>query len=577
MNVRLLALSIGFWAASLGVAGAEALYDVDISGVPSSILAGFKNDSQLIRLEKVPPEDDLGLMRRADMDAQSLRVAMRGDGYFGAKVDVRIDRSGDVPVVHLVMDKGDVYNIGAYALVVEPDVGLVKRDELPVGQPALVQTVLAPEGLVLEQLTQTGYPVPQATQRVLHVNHVKKQVDVDIVIASGPKVRFGATEFEGLKNIDESYLRRRVAWKEGELFDVRLVDKTRRDLSATGLIRSMDIVYDANGHAMMPVMIDVHEAKMRSIGAGAGYSTSTGLEANVFWEHRNLFGAGEKLKVALDGGLETQMLSVAFAKPDLFKSRDYKFSSQLKIGQEDLEAYKKRTVSSVNTISWKVNSHLELSGGFGLEQSRVTPKNTGIPATFTLLSVPMMALYNTVDNALDPRSGIKLAVGVTPYYALNKKHSFNLFDVIGSHYWPISDTFVWANRARFAVLAGGDLSDIPADKRLYSGGSGSVRGFGYQKLGPQDANGKPTGGKALLELGTEIRYDLTDTIGVVGFVEGGRLSESVGGGGDLKWGGGIGGRYKTVAGPVRLDVAVPFNKERGDRAYQIYVGLGQAF
>jgi translocation and assembly module TamA len=112
------------------------------------------------------------------------------------------------------------------------------------------------------------------------------------------------------------------------------------------------------------------------------------------------------------------------------------------------------------------------------------------------------------------------------------------------------------------------------------GGAGSVRAFGFQKAGPVDAAGDPTGGVSALGLGGELRFRASDTIGVVPFVEGGRayasrlpdLSQT------LFWGGGIGLRYITPIGPVRADVAVPVNRRSGvDDPFQIYLSLGQAF
>lgn len=577
------------------MAAGARFYEVKIDGVPGAVKSGFENDSQLISLEDVAVDGIDGIRRRAEVDAQSLHVAMRATGHFGAKVTIEIDEPAQgtdaLPVVRLIMDEGPVYKILKYDLALEGDsqrtgasTALASAREIIakeapelLGQDALVSHVLGLEKQVMQDLVQHGYPVPDARQRILRVDHKKAGIDVDIIIDTGPYVHFGDTSFSGLKRVKERFLKRRIAWKEGEVFDVKKVESTRKALMATGVVSALEIIYDPRGAAYMPVDILIYEAKMRSIGAGGEYSTSQGVRANVFWEHRNVFGAAEKFRVSVEGGLDNREVSFAFSKPDMFGTKAISLRNTLKVVDSNLEAYKKRAVTSVNMLSWRITPHLEVAGGLGLEQSQITPKGGGKKGNFTLLSVPMTAWFDNTNSALDATKGVRAAVGVTPYQALNKGVSFSLFDVSASHYLGVSSSLVWANRARFAMIAGGTLDDIPADKRLYSGGSGSVRGYGYQKLGPIGENGKPSGGKALLELASEIRYDLTPTIGVVGFVEGGRLSKTVSGSGDILWGTGVGVRYRTIAGPIRFDVAVPINKRRGEDAYQIYMGLGQAF
>ncbi len=123
-----------------------------------------------------------------------------------------------------------------------------------------------------------------------------------------------------------------------------------------------------------------------------------------------------------------------------------------------------------------------------------------------------------------------------------------------------------------------DIANVAADRRLYAGGAGSVRGYAYQNLGPRDGGGNNTGGRSAFLVSAEARYRLTDQLGVVAFVDAGNAyASTVPDFGDIKVGVGAGVRYMTAVGPIRFDVAVPLQPRSGDPAVAVYVGLGQAF
>ncbi|MFM6854056.1 MAG: BamA/TamA family outer membrane protein, partial [Sphingopyxis sp.] len=120
-------------------------------------------------------------------------------------------------------------------------------------------------------------------------------------------------------------------------------------------------------------------------------------------------------------------------------------------------------------------------------------------------------------------------------------------------------------------------SAIAPSRRYYAGGGGSVRGFGYQAIGPLDAQGDPTGGKSLLELAAEARIRF-GTFSIVPFVDAGNVSDgSMPGLDDLRVGAGVGVRYHSNFGPIRVDVGTPINRRAGDSLVGVYVSLGQAF
>ena len=153
--------------------------------------------------------------------------------------------------------------------------------------------------------------------------------------------------------------------------------------------------------------------------------------------------------------------------------------------------------------------------------------------------------------------------------------------VSASTYWKVdaAGRAILAGRVALGSLDGAPLDPLPADQRIYVGGGGTIRPYGYQMAGALAPNNDPIGGKSSLVLNFESRIKVTDTIGVVPFVDAGSYYESSVPQLDqrLFYGVGLGLRYYTPFGPLRLDLATPLYKRSADSWVQVYVSLGEAF
>lgn len=583
LNAFLVFLLLLLWGA--GAVHAENIdYTVTISGVDDAALKNtLEEKSLLFKLSDKKPETTAALDRRIKNDLTAFKSILKEHGYYGANLTHKISKESEKKQIVISVEPGPPYTIQAFTLhwpkEEPPDLPMLKALKLPIGETALPGTILDTEQSILNILMQNGFPFPQTGGKKLFVHHETRSVSVELFFDTGEIAHFGPVTVTGLKRLEKAFVDRRIRWKEGELFNIKKIASTRKNLSGSGVITSVDIQYGTpHEDGTIPVTLDIKESKHRSVGTGIAYSTIQGPTGKAFWEHRNLFGQAEKLRIKAEGGTSTYALGATLVKPDMWDNKNLDWQNTLDFRQDFLEAYDSASASGRSVLHYKYSQTSSVSGGVAIEHNQI--KETGEPdKNFTLISLPVTYRYDNTDDLLNPRKGTRFDIGLTPYQVLNEQNSFIKTETGASHYIPAGDRFVWANWARAALINGQALESIPADKRLYAGGGGSVRGYGYQLLGPLDENNNPTGGRMALELGSEGRYKFTDTLEGVAFFEGGRLSENLEWSGNSKflWGTGTGIRYHTPIGPLRFDVAVPLDKREPDNAFQFYISLGQAF
>ena len=238
------------------------------------------------------------------------------------------------------------------------------------------------------------------------------------------------------------------------------------------------------------------------------------------------------------------------------------------------------SLSRVATPIWQKRWTYSLGAELLASRENQSDVTTATRATYFIASLPLQLGYDRSNSLLDPTRGFRLGARVSPEAQKQSGGGFGTYGRVlldASGYFPIGDSIVLAARTRVGTIAGIDRDDIAPSRRLYAGGGGSVRGFGYQQLGPKDASGDPIGGRSLTEFALEARYRFGN-FGVVPFVDAGQVGEgispTVSG---LRVGAGIGGRYYTNFGPFRIDVATPIARKKGESKLAVYLSIGQAF
>jgi translocation and assembly module TamA len=332
------------------------------------------------------------------------------------------------------------------------------------------------------------------------------------------------------------------------------------------------------------------KAKVRTIAGSLGYDTGEGFKAEASWEHRNLFPPEGALKVRAVAGTREQLAGVTFRRNN-FHGRDKVLTVDAYGSTVDFKAYDSRTVSLVATLerlsnilfqkpfSWSIGLEATATG----ERQRDVNGILGPRQTYFIGALHGYAQIDTSDVLLNPTHGWRLSGRLSPTTSrTNSAQSFYVEgELEGDYYLPVGDKVVLAGRAKAASITGAPLSAIAPSRRLYAGGGGSVRGYGYQAIGPHNSQGDPTGGRSLVELSAEARIQtgfLDGALQVVPFVDAGTVgSSSTPSFHEIKIGAGVGVRYLTGFGPVRIDVGVPLNPGPKDARVGVYVGLGQAF
>lgn len=597
-------------------------YQLSIESLPNPLLErSIIETSMLERLRESAPVGAFGLISRANSDIDRIDQVLRSFGYYDALISIRIDGRdlsdpGLLPqlkqrqpatsvTVDLRIDPGPLYRIDRVQLEGQVPPAAHAAFTLEPGEPATAPEVLAAGIAVLDALQEDGFPLARVPAPTVIVNHWTRTMAVTYQIDPGERLPLGEIEIIGLERLREGYVRRRLGLMPGEPFSPNRLEAARRALIASDALASARLTPatkpDASGR--LPLRLEVVERPLRVLRLAGAYSSDEGGSISVSWSHRNLFGGAERLTL----GGEISQLSAGsigdindFARaslriPDLWR-RDLDLQLELGAVSERLDAYDRDALTASALFEQRVSERLSLGAGIGVEHARIV--QDGPAQDFRLLSLPITAGWDSSDDPLDPRRGLRLAAQLTPtpWVQGDDGDNFVRTRLVGATYLDLSERTadsesqtdgatpkllgrrVLALRLAIGRILGANSSAIPPDWRFYAGGGGSVRGYPYQSIGPRTANGSPAGGDALFEGSLELRQRIGARWGIATFVDIGDVSaDGFRGFGNLAAGVGLGARFHTPIGPIRVDLASPLTEAEGDASVQLYIGIGQAF
>jgi len=603
-------------------------YTLRIQGSEDAdLLKTLEDVSSLYRLRKEAPPDGEGLVRRAAADLRRLPEALAGSGYYAGQIAVRVEgvtvsegtvaaaaraaeaaRGRALVPVKIAVDPGPLYRLRTIRVVDKagrpfPETLLPPRlTRLDGEAPARSATVLAKEAAIVDRLRAQGHPFAKVVTRDPVVDDAARVMDVTFTLDPGPKAGIGEIAVRGTGGLDPAVVRSFVYAEPGDPYAPKAIADMRRALTKVEGLGSIRVregeALDAQGN--LPIFVEVTERERNLIGVAARYSTVDGPGIWAYYANRNLFGGGETLRVDADlsylgndlyatqrklAGIKSDgfggRLSATFVKPALWGTRN-DLVANVFAGREAQQSY------VVDSAGGTVGIRHRFSDSFfaqaGVEGQGGRSQDALGRIDYRLVGVPLSVSYDSTDSLLDPTEGVRITASATPYAGfLGSDPSIFVARAQGSAYYAFDEEarYVIAGRLGFGSISGARLDEIPANIRFFAGGGGSVRGFPYRTLGPRGPFNLPVGGRSLLEASLEARVKITDTIGLVPFFDAGtafagslpdfdeRIRTAVG----------LGLRYYTAIGPIRVDLAFPLDRIKGnrERPVALYISLGQAF
>ncbi len=575
---------------------------LDVAGADDKLKTVLENASQLLADQADPVSGDLGVAIKARDDRDRLLATLYENARYGAVITVTVngvdlanlppnpafDRSRAVPV-HVAVEAGPLFTLGKVTFSGDAERYAPEAFGLaPGGNAGSLAIIKAGERLV-NALKKEGRPLARLDSRDVLADHSLNTVDVTISAIGGPVAPIGTTTVSGTETVDAGFVRSYSLLNNGRPYTPEALTKASERLRKLGVFSSVTIreaqALDADGR--IPVDIRLSEGKHRYFGVGAQYSTLDGFGLQGYWGHRNLFGRAESLRVegALSRLGETTDVrqldysaGILFSKPG-FILPTMTLNASLKAKVESPQSYQAKTVTAAAGVTWELNDLDKVTGGGEVSYAR-TDDAFG-SQTYLTFSLPVEFERDARDDKLNPSSGYRALVNAKPSYEALGGTLFSSFEGSASGYYGFGENngVVLAARLSAGTLAGGgSLDNIPANRRFYAGGGGSVRGYAYQEISPRNADGQATGGRSYALASVEARINVTETVGVVPFLDVADVSdEAVPDFKDIRAGAGVGLRYATPFGPLRLDVAVPLQPYEGSSRFGIYAGIGQAF
>ena len=578
-------------ASGPGASAAVEAPRAEVRGVADRIL---RAEIQQAIGRAAPPASRIEARRRAHEAGDVAISVLRSEGYYDYQVDADIGE-GDAPQPFVTVTPGPRTKINAPTISwigAPPDpetaAAALKAMTLKAGDPGRAAEVVAAEGRIVAAIQRRGYADAQAAPREVIVDHADLSMQPTYKIKAGGKVRFDGVKLASHGRTSQTWVRRLAPWKPGEVYHPEAVAELERRLTETGAFSAVTVSLAPESEAVngeRPVVVSLADRSKGAVELGASYSTSEGAGVNSRWLLFNQFGLADTLTNTLQYAQIDSRLQTELSLPDWRKPQET-LKLTAAFYRERPVAYTEYGLGVNADLTHRYGKTSFLSFGVSLDG---TGTNEEELANFVTRShwrrLATLAAYGAFsldrsDDPLNPTKGWKLDARLQPTVSLGDGSVTYLKSwAQAAGYLPFGDAAtVLAARVKVGTIFGGNIPLVPAPDRFYAGGGGSVRGYGYQEVGPRFADNTPQGGLSLFESSFEVRHRLTEQWGVVAFVDAGSVSSQINP--DFtrpKFGAGIGARYNLGFGPLRVDIATPLNPDKGDPSIQIYLSIGQSF
>ena len=530
--------------------------------------------------------------RRARDDAELLTTILKNSGYYDAVVEPEVMREeGGKLAVSLRTESGQLYRFADVSVTgldtnspkaaeLRDSFGIDTRDAVD------VDAVIAGRAALGEKLKRDGAPFASIGEPQIIVDHETQTATLSLDVKSVAEQKVGQFKVIGDRApFDAKHVARIARFKSGEVYNQAEVDDLKRALIATGLASSVTVsAVPSETPNVADIAVSLEPAPVRTIAGEFGYGTGEGVRAAASWTNRNLIKPEGAVTLRGLLGTREQALGIVLRQGN-FGKRDQVLNARIGATRSNFDAFKASTfdiaagIERQSNILWQ--KKWTWSAGVELitsDERDIVGAGTARRRTFFVGALPLSLNYDGSNDLLDATRGFRIGLRTSPEISLqNGTFAYARSQFDGSAYVPAGKRITIAGRLRIGTITGAKSSAIAPSRRFYAGGGGSVRGYGFQQIGPRDIANDPDGGRSLAEFALEARVRF-GPFGVVPFVDAGNIyGRALPDFSGLRYGAGLGLRYHSNFGPIRIDVGTPINRQKGDGRITVFVSLGQAF
>ena len=572
----------------------------DVTGESDVLSAALKDASLVAALDPADDPAPQDYVAAARADYRRLLTALYSRGYYGGTISILVngleatniaplDAPSAISTVTYAVNPGPRFTFGKAEITPIP-AGTLMPESFATGEIARSGAIKEAVSTSIDAWRDAGYAKAAAAGQQITARHNDNVLDVAVQIANGPQLTFGELTITGNKDVRSTRIAKIAGLPVGQIYSPQDLLNAERRLRKTGAFDSVTAVEsDTIGpNNTLPIELKIVESRPRRIGAGIEYSSIEGLKLSSYWLHRNFLGGAEQFRVGGEvsgiggetGGVDYS-LSASLERPAVYGA-DTDLYTRIELGRTDEPSYLIDFAALEFGLTRPIGDDIIASAGIGYLGAReVSDIGT---RTFHIFSLPLGAEVERRDVPTDAKSGYYINAEVTPFVEVGAGSfaSRIYMDARAYRTFGEAQNLTFAARTQIGSVFGGDIENTPDDFLFYSGGGGTVRGQSYDSLSVErtyEGETYTTGGSSFVGAQVEARYSVTSKIGVVGFYDFGQITSGEGWSGDTQWhaGAGIGVRYNTGIGPIRLDVATPASGDNVGKNVQVYIGIGQSF
>jgi outer membrane protein insertion porin family len=557
---------------------------VELRGADAALLDGLKT-------RPGKPVEDSALTE----DQRILSRRLEDLGHYEAAVDVDVpDEGGPQPVVFLARPgpQARVVDVEVDGPPLPPARDDHEPQELAVrpGLPYRVRDVAASREALLSAWRRAGYLDAQL-EPVTDLTEDGTEARVRLVVEPGPRTVVENVVLAGLRETREATVARELVLHPGEPFSFERVLESQRRLLSLGIFERVTISeLDPDRERRRDVVVTVEEAPRTTVAWGIGYSEQDLLRGSVELTRRNLSGLGRTASVFVRGSFRGSRFLLNLREPWLL-GRDLDSFLTAFWEEEDRTTFDYNRKGGVAQVGQSVDARTTLIYRYLYQDTTVF--NVEVPdeeidrqfRTYTVSGPAFSFVWDGRDDPLEARRGAFLSSSLALSLDTLGGVSYLKGFVQASDIWRVRDdlAFVASLRLGLAATWGAEAPLLPLPERFFSGGAYGPRGWPVDEVGPKviapDGDVYPLGGNALLLGGAELRYDLTRSFQVATFLDIGNVYPEVADVSipDLRKSVGLGVRYLTPIGPIRLDYGLKIHRLPGESAGRLHLTIGYAF